>query len=79
VVFKKYLLKNLDKGFIKLSQALYLLPVLFVKKLNKGLRFCINFRKFNAITHKDCYLLLLINETLICFTKAKNFIKLDIC
>jgi hypothetical protein len=40
---KKYLINNLDKGFIKASQALYTAPVLFVKKLNRSLKFCINF------------------------------------
>jgi hypothetical protein len=34
---KKYLINNLDKRFIKASQALYAAPVLFVKKLNKSL------------------------------------------
>jgi hypothetical protein len=40
---KKYLINNLDKGFIKASQALYTAPVLFIKKLDRSLRFCINF------------------------------------
>jgi hypothetical protein len=31
-VVKKYLVKNLDKGFIKPSQALFTAPVLFIKK-----------------------------------------------
>jgi hypothetical protein len=40
---KKYLINNLDKGFIKASQALYAAPVLFVKKLDRSLQFCIDF------------------------------------
>jgi hypothetical protein len=44
---KKYLINNLDKGFIKASQALYTALVFFVKKLDKSLRFCIDFRKLN--------------------------------
>jgi hypothetical protein len=44
---KEYLINNLDKGFIKASQALYTAPVLFVKKPNRSLRFCIDFRKLN--------------------------------
>jgi hypothetical protein len=44
---KKYLINNLDKGFIKASQALYTAPVLFVKKPDRSLRFCINFQKLN--------------------------------
>jgi hypothetical protein len=61
---KEYLINNLDKGFIKASQALYTAPVLFVKKPDRSLRFCIDFWKLNQITYKDCYLLPLINETL---------------
>jgi hypothetical protein len=44
---KKYLINNLNKGFIKASQALYTIFVFFVKKSNRSLRFCINFRKLN--------------------------------
>jgi hypothetical protein len=61
---KKYLINNLDKGFIKASQALYIAPVLFVKKPDRSLRFCIDFRKLNQLTYKDCYPLPLIDETL---------------
>jgi hypothetical protein len=34
---KKYLINNLNKGFIKANQALYTAPVFFVKKLDKSL------------------------------------------
>jgi hypothetical protein len=78
VVLKKYLLENLDKGFIEPSQAPYSSPVLFVKKPNGSLRFCIDFRKLNAITRKDRYPLPLIDETLARLTNAKIFTKLDI-
>jgi hypothetical protein len=61
---KKYLINNLDKGFIKASQVLYAAPVLFIKKPDKSLWFCINFQKLNQITYKDCYSLSLINKTL---------------
>jgi hypothetical protein len=37
VVLKKYLLENLDKGFIEPSQAPYSSLVLFIKKPNRGL------------------------------------------
>jgi hypothetical protein len=40
---KEYLINNLNKGFIKASQALYTAPVLFVKKLDRSLQFCIDF------------------------------------
>jgi hypothetical protein len=50
---KDYLENNLKKGFIKNSSADFVSLVLFVKKLDKTLRFYIDFRKFNKITKKD--------------------------
>jgi hypothetical protein len=44
---KKYLIDNLDKGFIEASQASYTAPVLFVKKPDRSLQFCIDFWKLN--------------------------------
>jgi hypothetical protein len=63
-VVKKYLIKNLDKGFIKSSQAPFVALVLFVKKLDGSLRFCIDYQKLNLLTKKDRYLLPLIDKTL---------------
>ncbi len=76
---KKFLKKNLQKGFIEASQAPYSLPTLFVRKPNKGLRFCIDFRKLNDLIQKDRYLIPLINKTLARLAKAKIYTKLDIC
>jgi hypothetical protein len=78
LAIRQYLLENLDKGFIESSQAPFASPVLFVKKPSGGLRFCIDFRKLNAITRKDRYPLPLIDETLARISKAKIFTKLDI-
>ena len=52
-VVKKYLVKNLDKGFINSSQALFVVLVLFAKKPDGSLCFCIDFRKLNLLTKKD--------------------------
>jgi predicted aspartyl protease len=41
---RKYLLENLDKGFIDHSHAPFASPVLFVRKANRSLRFCIDYR-----------------------------------
>ena len=75
---KKYLLENLDKGFIAPSQAPFAAPVLFVRKANGSLRFCIDYRKLNQITRKDRYPLPLINEILVRISRTKIFTKLDI-
>ena len=76
---KQYLLDNLSKGFISPSQALYASPVLFVRKADGSLRFCIDFQKLNVITCRDQYPLPLIDETLARLSHAKIFTKLDIC
>jgi hypothetical protein len=61
---KRYLDDNLDKGFIIISAAEIVSPVLFIRKSNKGLRFYINYRKLNGLIKKNKYLLPLIDETL---------------
>ena len=55
---------NLEKGFIEPSQALFASPILFIKKLNRGLYFYIDYYKLNNITRKDYYPLPLLNKTL---------------
>jgi hypothetical protein len=75
---KQYLVDNLHKGWIEPSQAPFSSPVLFVKKPDGSLRFCVDYRKLNMLTKKDCYPLPLIDETLARLTKAKVYTKLDI-
>ncbi len=61
---KEYLIKHLNKGFISLSSASYASLILFAEKKNESLRFCVNYKKLNALIKRDRYPLLLINETL---------------
>ena len=75
---KWYLIDNLSKGFIEPSQALFILPILFIKKTNSSLWFYIDFRKLNDLTYKDHYPLPLIDEMLVQISKAKIFTKLNI-
>ena len=49
-----------------------------MKKLDKELRFYINYRELNAITIKNRYLLPLISKILDRLSKAKIYTKLDI-
>ena len=46
---KKYLIEHLNKEFIFFSFALYISFILFAEKKDKSLRFCINYRKLNAL------------------------------
>lgn len=75
---KKYLEEGLAKGFILPSTAPYGSPVLFVKKSDGGLRFCVDYRKLNAITKKDRYPMPLLHETIGRMTKARWYTKMDI-
>jgi hypothetical protein len=52
--------------------------VLFVKKANKSLQFCIDFRRLNNLTCKDRYPLPLIDKTITQLAKAKVYTKLNI-
>ena len=53
LVVKKYINKYLDKGFIYPSISLVAVPILLIKKLGGGIRFCVNYRGFNTITIKN--------------------------
>ena len=75
---KRYLDSHLAKGFIQASSASYFSPVLFVKKPAGGIRFCVDYRRLNAITKKDRYPIPLIEETLAQLEGAKYFTKIDI-
>ena len=51
---------------------------MFVKKLRRGIRLCIDYCKLNTITKKDRYLILLIKETITRIIGYKIITKLDI-
>ncbi len=61
---KKYLKENLKK-FITLNKAFCASLILFVEKKDDSFRFCVNYRKLNALIKKDRYLIFLINEVLV--------------
>ena len=45
----KYLIKHLNKEFIFFSFASYISLILFIKKKDDSLRFCVDYRKLNAL------------------------------
>ncbi|KAI0993325.1 hypothetical protein K3495_g14859 [Podosphaera aphanis] len=75
---RTYLEKELSKGFIRVSRSPAAAPVLFVKKSNGDLRFCIDYRGLNAITIRNRHSLPLISETLSQLSHARYYSKLDI-
>ena len=78
LILRKTLIDLLDKGFIRVSNSPTAALVLFVKKPEGGLRFCIDYRGLNRVIKKDRYSLPLIYETLRNISKAKWFTKLDV-
>ena len=61
---KKYLNEHLKKRFIVSNHASFALFILFTEKPNKELRFCVDYRKLNAIIKRNRYFISLINEIL---------------
>jgi hypothetical protein len=51
---------------------------MFIKKLKEGIRLCIDYCLFNIIAKKDCYLILLIKETMANIVGCKIITKLNI-
>ena len=77
-VLKKYLEKNLNKGFIRASSSPAISPILFAHKLEDGLRFCVDYRQLNTTTIKNQYPLPVIKKTLERIYKVKIYSKIDI-
>jgi len=75
---KNYLIKHLNKDFISFSSASYASFILFIEKKDDSLRFCVNYRKLNALIKRDRYLLSLINETLACIQDSRYLTRLNI-
>lgn len=75
---KEWLEENLKKEFIRPSSSPAASPVLFVKKPEAGLWFCVDYQALNNISVKDHYPLPLTNESLNNLREMKYFIKLDI-
>ena len=75
---RDYIVDNLHKGFIGPSAAPFSSPILMARKPGGGLRFCVDYRKLNAITRKDRYPIPLVDELMERISGAKIFTKLDI-
>ena len=71
LILRKTFIDLLDKGFIRVSNSPITAPILFVKKLKRGLRFCIDYKRLNRVIKKDRYPLFFIYETLRNINKAK--------
>ncbi|KAE9165774.1 hypothetical protein PF005_g29467 [Phytophthora fragariae] len=68
----------LDLGLIRPSKCPWASPVLMIRKPDGGIRFCIDYRRLNAVTVKDCYPMPLIDDILDVLGDARLFSTMDI-
>ena len=61
-ILKEYIDKNLIKKYIRYSKSRITQSILFVFKNNEKHKLCVDYKKLNAITQKDKYFLLLLND-----------------
>ncbi|KAL2097871.1 hypothetical protein ACEWY4_007078 [Coilia grayii] len=68
----------LDGGIVRKSTSPWAAPIVLVRKRNGEIRFCVDYRKLNTVTHKDAYPLPRIEEALTTLKKARYFSTLDL-
>ena len=68
----------LEQDIIKVSSSPWSSPVVLVKKKDGTIRFCVDYRKLNAVTRKDSYPLPRIDDALDALSGAKYFTTLDL-
>jgi hypothetical protein len=66
------------RGVIEESDSPWSSPVVLVRKKNGEIRFCVDYRKLNNVTKKDCFPLPRIDDTLDTPAGAKWFSTLDL-
>ena len=73
-----YLRELLDKGFIRPSTSPWGASVLFVKKKDKALRLCIDYRQLNRVTIKNWYQLPRIDDLFDQLRGTRVYSKIDL-
>lgn len=75
---KKILDGMLRQGVIAPSSSPWASPVVLARKKDGSLRFCVDYRRLNAVTRKDAYALPRIDDTLDALSGSKWFSTLDL-
>uniref|UniRef100_A0A6G5A909 Putative tick transposon n=1 Tax=Rhipicephalus microplus TaxID=6941 RepID=A0A6G5A909_RHIMP len=68
----------LQKGVIQKSSSPWAAPVILVKKKDNSWRFCVDYRRLNAVTKKDVYPLPRIDDAVDCLHSAAYFSSVDL-
>ncbi|MBW0463842.1 hypothetical protein O181_003557 [Austropuccinia psidii MF-1] len=76
---RAYISENVEKAFIWPSSSSTGTPVLFFKKKDDGLLFCVDDHKLNAVTRKKKYPVPFINKLLTVFNCESIFSKIYLC
>ena len=77
-LMKTYLKKHFNKKFIVISSTSFASFILFAKKFDDDLKFCVDFKKLNEITKKNRYFIFLITNFMIRLFKIKFLTKINI-
>ena len=77
-IIDEQLNEMLENGVVEPSTSSWASPVLLVPKKDGSMRFCVDFRKLNAVTKKDAYPLPYISSILDKLGNAKYLSSLDI-
>ena len=75
---RKLIQEMKDGGIIRPSSSPWSSPVILVKKKNGTTRFCIDYRRVNAVTRKDAYPLPRVDDTLDTLSGSAWFTTLDL-
>ena len=78
VVVRDYLQRYLERGWIRPSRSPAGAPIVFAKKKDGALRFCVDYRALNNITIKNRHPLPLIQESLERLGDAQIYTRLDV-
>jgi hypothetical protein len=77
-IAEKQVEELLERGLIEPSSAAWSSPVVLVRKKDGGWRFCVDYRRLNAVTLQDAYPIPRIDESLDALAGSKFFSTLDL-